>query len=133
MSPDEPYWFVWETLWSFQESFGHSPVVQARNFMNTMKSAAVDCDSWVVSSGELPNSVSGAIEPFARVGNQRFAVEITTSGDGVSEVTHAVYVRLKNNVVVIHARILPPDPTLLQQIVKQGIQKLKAVASTAGG
>ncbi len=132
-SPDEPYWFVWQTLWSFTESFGNSAVTQAKNFMKTMKTAAVECESWAVSSGELPNSVSGAIEPFAAIGNQRFAVRITTTGDGVSEETNAVYVRVANNVVVIHTRILPADSTLLKQIVKKATKKLKAAAAAASG
>jgi hypothetical protein len=84
-----------------------------------------------VSGGEIINSVSGAIVPFANVGNQRFAVEITTVGDGVSEITHAVYVRVKNNVVVIHARILPADSTLLTKIVKKATKKLKQTAAAA--
>jgi hypothetical protein len=131
VASDEPYWFVWQSLRSFQESFGNSPVTQAKNFMNTMQTAATECESWMVSGGEIINAVSGAIVPFANVGNQRFAVEITTVGDGVSAVTHAVYVRVKNNVVVIHTRILPADATLLKQIVKKATKKLKQTAAAA--
>jgi hypothetical protein len=131
VSPDQPYWFVWQSLRSFQESFGNSPVMQAKNFMNTMQAAATECESWEVSGGEIINSVSGAIVPFANLGNQRFAVEITTVGDGVSQATHAVYVRVKNNVVVIHTRILPPDSTLLKKIMKKATKKLKQAAAAA--
>lgn len=131
VSPDEPYWFVWETLWTFQESFGNSPVTQAENFMNTMKGAAIECASWTTSGGEITNSISGAIEPFAAIGNQRFAVRITTSGDGVTEESDAVYVRVANNVVVIHTRILPTDSTLLKKIVKKATKKLKQAAAAA--
>ena len=131
VAPDEPYWFVWQTLRSFQESFGNSPVTQAKNFMNTMKGATVECDSWTTSGGEITNSISAAIEPFAAIGNQRFALRITTSGDGVTAETDAVYVRVANNVVVIHTRILPNDPTLLKQIVKKATKKLKQAAAAA--
>ena len=131
VAPDQPYWFMWQSLRSFQESFGNSPVAQAKNFMNTMQTAATECESWLVSGGEITNSVSGAIVPFAKVGNERFAVEITSVGDGVSVVTHAVYVRVKNNVVVIHTRILPADPTLLKMIVKKATKNLKQTVAAA--
>lgn len=130
-APDEPYWFIWQTLYTFQESFGNSPSTQATNFLNTMQTAATECESWTTIGGEITNSVSGSIVPFAALGQQRFAVEITTFGDGVSEVTHAVYVRVANNVVVIHTRILPTDPTLLKKIVKKATKKLKQAAATA--
>ncbi|MEX0666322.1 MAG: hypothetical protein WD598_16330 [Acidimicrobiia bacterium] len=131
VAADQPYWFIWESLHSFQESFGNSPVTQAKNFMNTMQTAATECESWIVIGGEIPNSVSGAIAPFAAIGNQRFAVEITTNGDGVTETTHAVYVRVANNVIVIHTRILPTDPTLLKKIVKKATKKVRQAAAAA--
>jgi hypothetical protein len=130
-APDEPYWFVWETLWSFGESFGNSPVTQAKNFVNTLQAAASECESWTTSGGEITNSISPEIIPFAAIGNQRFAVQLTTQGDGVSEITHVVYVRVKNNVVVIHTRILPADTTLLTKIVKKATKKLKQAAAAA--
>jgi len=130
-APDEPYWFIWQTLYTFQESFGNSPSAQATNFLNTMQTAATECESWTTIGGEITNSISPAEVPFAALGQQRFAIEITTSGDGVSEVTHAVYVRVANNVVVIHTRILPTDPTLLKKIVKKATKKLKQAAAAA--
>jgi hypothetical protein len=128
--PEAPYWFSWESLHSFQPAFGSSASAQAKSFMSTIETAATECESWTTSSGEITNTVSGAFVPFSKVGKQRFAVEITTSGDGVSEVTHAVYVRVKNHVVVVHTRILPTDTQLLTDIVKSAVGKVKrAVAA----
>jgi hypothetical protein len=99
--------------------------------MNTIQAATGDCTSWVTSGGEIPNSISGAVVPFAAIGQQRFAVEITTTGDGVSETTYAVYVRVANNVAVVHTRILPSDDTLLRKIVKKATKRLKQAAVAA--
>jgi hypothetical protein len=131
VSPDEPNWFVWETLHSFQAAFGHSAVAEAKSFMHTMKVAVKDCASWQTSGGEITNSVSGALVPFSKVGNQRFAVKITTAGDGVTEQTNAVYVRAANNVVVVHTRILPVDLALLKKIVKKAVKKVQQAAAAA--
>ncbi len=130
-APDQPYWFVWETLWSFEPSSGISAVAAAKSFMKSMKAAATGCPSWTTSGGEITNSVSGKIVKLAKVGDQRFAVLITTSGDGVSERTNAVYVRIANNVVVIHDRILPPNGALLKKIVKAAVKKLEQTAASA--
>jgi len=131
VAPDQPSWFVWETLHSFQAAFGHSAVAEAKSFMHTMKAAVTDCASWQTTGGEITNSVSGALVPFAKVGNQRFAVKITTAGDGVTEQTNAVYVRTANNVVVVHTRILPVDPVLLKKIVKKAVKKVQQAAAAA--
>jgi hypothetical protein len=138
-APDAPYWFVWETLWSFGGSSGVSPVAQAKSFMSTMQSAAGGCESWTTSGGEIPNSITPEVVPFVAIGDQRFAVQITTDGDGVTAYSDAVYVRVRNNVVVLHTRILPLDlephlnldATLLPQIVKKATKQVKRTAAAA--
>jgi hypothetical protein len=128
--PDEPYWFVWQSLRSFQEAFGNTAIKQAKNFMKTIKDAATSCPSWTTSGGEITNSISPATVPFPRSGgNQRLAFELTTAGDGVTETTYVVYVRAKNNVVSIHTRILPADADLLEAIVKRAVRKMKQAAA----
>ena len=132
VSPDEPYWFIWEALFSFDQADGLPPAGHAKAFVNAEQGYATGCESWTTSGGEITNSISGVVVPFAAVGKQRVAIEVTTFGDGVSELTHVVYVRVKNHVVVVHTRILPSDTALLTQIVKKATKKLKqAVAAAA--
>ena len=125
-APDQPYWFVWQQLWSFDEAFGNSAVKQAKSFIKTIKTVVGECpDGWQTSGGEITNSITPAVIPWPKVGKGRLAVELTTAGDGVTETTHVIYVRIANNVLSIHSRILPADETLLQQIVKQAAKQLK--------
>jgi hypothetical protein len=130
-APGEPYWFIWQTNYTFQEAFGNSPTAQATSFMNTMQTASTECTSWMVLGGEIPNSVEPASFTIAPIGQESFAVQMTTFGDGVSEVTHAVYARVANNVAVVHTRILPADTTLLRKIAKKATKKLKQAAAAA--
>src|SRR5688500_1473300 len=132
VSPDEPYWFIWEQLWSFDEAFGNTSVAQAKSFIATTKAVINECSTgWTTSGGEITNSITPAIIPWPRVGKQRLAVELTTAGDGVTETTYVVYVRIANNVLSIHSRILPPDQTLLKKIVKRATKQLKEAMAAA--
>jgi hypothetical protein len=132
VSPDEPYWFVWEQLRSFDETADATSVAQAKSFIATIKAAVAECpDGWTVSGGEIINSVTPQVVPWPKVGNQRLAVELTTAGDGVTDTTHVVYVRVANNVLSIHSRILPPDESLLRKIVKRAAKLLKDAAADA--
>ncbi|MBM3672558.1 MAG: hypothetical protein FJW86_10330 [Actinobacteria bacterium] len=134
VSPDQPSWFIWQTNYTFQEAFGNSPTAQATSFMTTMQTATTgDCTSWMVLGGEIPNSVEPTSITIAPIGQQSFAVQMTTFGDGVSDISHAVYARVANNVAVVHTRIFPADTTLLRKIAKKATKKLKQAAAAAAG
>lgn len=130
VAPDQPHWFVWETLYSFQPAFGNSAVKMAKSFLKNAKTNATSCSSWM-TAGEPINSATPAVVTFPRVGDQRVALGVTTAGDGVTEQTDVVYVRVSNNVAVVHTRILPPDGSLLKKIVKRAVKKLQQVAAAA--
>lgn len=122
--PDDPYWFVWETLWSFSESGKRNATQEARAFLSAIQDGVDGCkeEGWVDFGGLrlTPREIA-----FAKVGNQRIAFHVTTPIDGAVAEGFVVYVRVANNVVVVHARILPPDKALLTSIVKRAVKRLK--------
>ena len=65
------------------------------------------------------------------IGNQSLALRTTTVGDGVSESRSYVYVRIRNNVVVTHTRIVPPDDALVISIAKRSAKALKKAVKAA--
>jgi len=126
VTPDEPHWFIWEQLWSFDSTNDATAVSQAKSFMATNKQVIGDCtQGWQTSGGEIINQITPEIVPWPKVGKQRLAVKLTTAGDGVTDTTYVVYVRIANNVLSIHSRILPPDDSLLKKIVKRATKLLK--------
>ena len=120
VSDDEPYWFVWQQLYSFADTG------DAKTFLETIETEGFgSCpDGWTVG-GEVPNQVTGEEISWPKVGKQRLAVEVTTAGDGVTETSHVVYVRIANKVLSIHSRILPVDEALLKKIVKKAAKLMK--------
>jgi len=131
VAPDEPRWFIWETLWSFRESAGNTAVESAKSFLATTEAVVGECESWLDESGEFPLTVAAEVVAFPRVGKQRLALRVTTSTEDFSNETSVVYVRVANNVAVIKTRILPPDSVLLTRIVKRAVKELKSAAAAA--
>jgi hypothetical protein len=119
VSDEEPYWFVWQQLYSFADAG------DAKTFLATIESEGIaSCpDGWTVA-GEIPNQVTGEEVTWPKVGKQRLAIEVTTAGDGVTETSHVVYVRIANKVLSVHSRILPADEALLKKIVKKAAKLL---------
>ncbi len=124
VAPDEPTWFIWTKAYSFPD------VGRAKSFLETVVAAEAFCESWVLS-GEPINGVSAEAVPIVAIGNQRLALRTTTSGDGVSETQDYVYVRIRNNVVVTHTRISPPDDSLVVSIAKRSAKALKKAVKAA--
>jgi hypothetical protein len=125
VSPDEPYWFIWQALWSFETTGG------AKQHLAAIEQQINGCTTWQDFGGEIQVGITPEIISWPKVGKQRLAVEVLTSGDGVSETTHVIYVRVANHVLAIHSRILPPDETLLRKIVKRATKLLKDAAADA--
>jgi hypothetical protein len=131
-APQQPLWFIWERLLSFDESDSATAVANAKSFIATIKAVIAECPmGWQTTGGEITNSNTPAVATFPKVGKQRLHVSVTTAGDGVTAQTDVVYVRVSNNVAVVHTRILPPDASLLQKIVKRAVKKLQQVAAAA--
>ena len=124
VAPDEPLWFLWTKAYSFPD------VARAKSFLETIAAAEGSCDSWVIE-GEPVNGIS--VDPLGipMVGNETLAFRATTAGDGVTEVRDYVYVRLRNNVVVTHTRILPPDDALVVRIARTARKSLKQAVKAA--
>jgi hypothetical protein len=119
-SADEPYWFLWEQLYSFADPG------DAKAFLESIRAEGfgVCPEGWTVG-GEVPNQITPEEISWPKVGKQRLAVEVTTTGDGVTETSHVVYVRIANKVLSVHSRILPVDEALLKKIVKKAAKLLK--------
>jgi hypothetical protein len=129
VSPDEPRWFIWETLWSFRESAGTTAVGSAKAFLATTRAVVEECPSWIDDNGEFLSTLTPEVVTFPRVGKKRLAFRVTTATEDFSNEASVVYVRVANQVAVIHTRILPPDSTLLTKIVKRAVRKLRAAAA----
>ncbi len=124
VAPDEPTWFIWTKAYSFPDK------VRAKSFLTNVADAEASCDSWVLD-GEPVNGVSADVVTTPTIGNQSLALRTTTVGDGVSESRSYVYVRIRNNVVVTHTRIVPPDDALVISIAKRSAKALKKAVKAA--
>lgn len=123
-APGEPTWFLWTKAFSFPDA------ARAKSFLANVGTAAASCDGWVLD-GEPVNGVTAATIALPKIANETLALRATTSGDGVSETRDYVYVRVRNNVVVTHTRILPPDDVLVRKIAKRSGKLLKQAVNTA--
>ena len=123
-APDEPTWFIWTKAYSFPDKS------RATSFLTNVADAEASCDSWVLD-GEPVNGVSADVVTIPTIGNQSLALRTTTVGDGVSETRNYVYVRIRNNVVVTHTRIIPPDDALIVSLAKRSAKVLKKAVRAA--
>lgn len=125
VAPDEPVWFLWTKAYSFPD------VARAQSFLASVVAAEEACDSWVLD-GEPVNGVSADVVTAPAIGNDTLAYRTTIVGDGVSATEDYVYVRLRNNVVVTHTRIVPADDALVLSIARAAKKSLKKAVRAAG-
>ena len=59
------------------------------------------------------------------------AVRTTISGDGVTATENYLYVRVANNVVVTHTRVVPTDDALALSIAQRSTKRLKKAVKAA--
>ena len=121
VAPDEPIWFLWTKAYSFPD------VARAKSFLVNVQAAALDCDGWVLD-GEPVNGVSAETVAIPKI---PLAVRTTISGDGVTATENYLYVRVANNVVVTHTRVVPTDDALALSIAQRSTKRLKKAVKAA--